>query len=245
MKPTITSSQVRPFFGYYGGKWRDALKHYPEPQHATIIEPFAGSAGFSLRYAAKKVILCDIDPIIVAVWQFLLRAKAKEILSLPDLAPNTSVADLKVSQEAKWLIGFWLNRGVAQPCKNPSKWMREGIYPNSFWGNRVRNTIAAQIDAIRHWEVHNLNYTACPAPHMATWFIDPPYETTGRHYRFGAKQIDYQALSAWCKSRSGQVIVCENHGASWLPFRDLGNTKTTRVGRQSKEVYWLNTFSVP
>ena len=54
--------QLRPFFGYYGGKWRDALKHYPEPDHETIVEPFAGSAGFSLRYAHRKIILCEIDP---------------------------------------------------------------------------------------------------------------------------------------------------------------------------------------
>jgi hypothetical protein len=29
----------------------------------------------------------------------------------------------------------------------------------------------------------------------------------------------------------------------WLPFRELGSTKTTRAARRSKEVYWLNTFS--
>ncbi len=60
---------LRPFFGYYGGKWRDAIKHYPEPQHDTIVEPFAGSAGYSLRYANRKVILCEIDPVLASVWQ--------------------------------------------------------------------------------------------------------------------------------------------------------------------------------
>jgi hypothetical protein len=242
---SIDIPQLRPFFGYYGGKWRDALKHYPEPQHATIVEPFAGSAGFSLRYAARKVILCEVDPVLAAVWRYLIRVKAKEILSIPDLAPGESVDDLKVSQEAKWLVGFWLNRGAASPRKSPSKWMREGIRPGSFWGDRVRNTIASQVDAIRHWELHNRSYADCPAPRAATWFVDPPYEAAGRYYRFGSGQIDYPALGAWCKSRPGQVIVCENGGATWLPFRDLAEVKTTRADRRSKEVYWLNTFGAP
>jgi hypothetical protein len=50
--------RLRPFFGYYGGKWRDAVKHYPPPEHTRIVEPFAASAGYSLRYPDRKVILC-------------------------------------------------------------------------------------------------------------------------------------------------------------------------------------------
>ena len=234
--------QLRPFFGYYGGKWRDALKHYPEPKHATIVEPFAGSAGFSLRHFKRKVILCEADPVLAEVWRYLIQVKAKEILSIPNLGADESVDDLKVSQEAKWLVGFWLNRGVASPRKSPSRWMREGIRPGSFWGDRVRQTIASQVDAIRHWKVRHASYSACPTLRAATWFIDPPYQTTGRHYRFGSKQLDYDALAAWCKSRPGQVIVCENNGATWLPFRELSDVKTTRADRRSKEVYWLDTF---
>ena len=61
---------MRPFFGFYGGKWRDAPKHYPFPEHDTIVEPFAGSAGYSVRYSDRNVILgekekaasqCDYD----------------------------------------------------------------------------------------------------------------------------------------------------------------------------------------
>ena len=31
-------STMRPFFGFYGGKWRDAPKYYPAPEHDTIVE---------------------------------------------------------------------------------------------------------------------------------------------------------------------------------------------------------------
>lgn len=233
-------SLLRPFFGYYGGKWRDALRHYPEPTFDTVIEPFAGSAGYSLRYADRRVILCEIDPVLAAIWRYLIKAKSSEILAIPDLEHDQSVDDLKLCQEAKWLVGLWLNRGIASPRKTPSKWMRDKIRPGSFWGERVRKTIASQVNAIRHWKVLNGSYVDCPTSRKATWFIDPPYEKAGKHYRFGSELIDYDALALWCRERSGQVIVCENAGANWLPFRDLGDVKTTRSNRRSKEVVWIS-----
>ena len=41
---SVSAPELRPFFGFYGGKLRDALKHHPAPQHDTIIEPFARRA---------------------------------------------------------------------------------------------------------------------------------------------------------------------------------------------------------
>jgi site-specific DNA-adenine methylase len=237
------SPQLRPFFGYYGGKWRNALKHYPSPEHETIIEPFAGSAGYSLRHADRNVILCELDPILAEVWRYLLRVKPKEIRAIPDLKPTQTIHDLRVPQEAKWLVGLWLNRGAPAPRPGPSKWMREGIRPGCFWGERVRETIASQVEFIRHWRIYNCSYDECPTSRKATWFVDPPYENAGRHYRFGSDRIDYRALATWCRSRPGQVIVCENEGATWLPFRELADAKTTRATRRSKEVYWLDAFA--
>jgi len=232
--------QLRPFFGYYGGKWRDAVKLYPTPSFKTIIEPFAGSAGYALRYASNDIILCEIDSVIAAVWTYLINVSSKEILGIPDLDIDGSVDDLKICQEAKWLVGFWLNRGAARPRKTPSRWMRDKIRPGSFWGNRVRTTIAAQLEYIRHWKVFNCSYTECPTPKAATWFVDPPYEAAGKHYRFGSEQLDYKSLATWCRSRPGQVIVCENDGATWLPFKELAETKTTRASKRSKEVVWVS-----
>jgi site-specific DNA-adenine methylase len=231
---------MRPFFSYYGAKWRDALNNYPSPKQDTIIEPFAGSAGYSLRYANHKIILCEIDPVLSEVWRYLIRVKAKEILAIPDLDREGTVDSLKVPQEAKWLVGFWLNRGAASPRQSPSKWMREGLRPGSFWGPRVRQTIASQVDTIRHWQIFNCSYADyCPTSRAATWFVDPPYETAGRHYRFGSEQMDYAALGVWCRSRRGEAIVCENEGATWLPFRRVAMTKTTRAGRRSAEAVWI------
>ena len=69
---------MKPFFTYYGGKYRAAPK-YPAPRHETIVEPFAGSAGYSVRHFARDVRLYDVDPIIVGVWSYLTRTPADEI----------------------------------------------------------------------------------------------------------------------------------------------------------------------
>jgi site-specific DNA-adenine methylase len=231
---------MRPFFGFYGGKWRDAVKNYPAPEFETIVEPFAGSAGYSVRYANLKVVLCEKDPTIAAMWEYLIKATPKEIRHLPDMPlDGSTVDDLKVCAEAKSLIGFWLNRAASSPRKSPSKWMRDQIRPGSFWGERVRETIATQVDAIKHWKIHNVSYEDCPVRGDATWFIDPPYEYAGTHYRHGAAGMNYGALAEWCRARPGQVIVCENEGAGWLPFDPVGDVKTTRRGRRSHEVVWI------
>lgn len=236
---------LRPFFGYYGGKWRDALRNYPAPMHDTIVEPFAGSAGYALRHAERRVLLCERDPQIASVWRYLLRASPKEILAIPDLPADGSVDDLTLPQEARWLVGLWLNRAAARPRKSPSKWMRDKIRPGSFWGRRVRETIASQVEAIRHWQLIEGDYSACEVEGPATWFIDPPYQLAGQHYHHSSRDIDFERLSQWCRGRRGQVIVCENEGADWLPFKLLDTVKTTRAGRRSREVVWLGNSLAP
>lgn len=240
----MASKGLRPFFGYYGGKWRDALRNYPPPKHDLIVEPFAGSAGYALRYPEKKVVLCELDPQIAAVWRYLLSVRPKEILDIPDVPLDGSVDDLQICEEAKWLVGLWLNRAVARPRKAPSKWMRIKIRPGSFWGDRVRTTIATQLNTIRHWRLIEGDYTSYERKGLATWFIDPPYQTAGQHYHYGSQDIDFEKLAAWCRKREGQVIVCENEGADWLPFKSLDSVKTTRSGRRSKEVIWLRDGSI-
>jgi hypothetical protein len=78
-----------------------------------------------------------------------------------------------------------------------------------------------------------------------TWFIDPPYVDAGKNYPCGSKDINYDHLAAWCRSRKGQVIVCENEGATWLPFEPCiqnkrGATFDSGVSRRRTEMIWTN-----
>jgi hypothetical protein len=230
------SMTLRPFFSFYGGKWR-AYKKYPEPTFKRIVEPFAGSAGYSTRYPDRDVILYERDEKIAGVWDYLIHATESEIRSLP--VGDHLFEDVAIGQEARWLIGFWLNHGTTQPSKSPSAWMRAGKHDTSFWGPEIRERIASQQQYIRHWKINHGSYL-CAGNYQATWFIDPPYQTpAGRHYKYD--DINYDVLGKWCQERFGQVIVCEQSGADWLPFQSIGAFKST-LG-QTKEVAWIKEAS--
>ena len=230
-----------PFFTYFGGKWRVA-RQYPEPLYGHIIEPFAGAAGYALRHYTHEVTLVEKDPVLVDLWRYLIAATPKEIRTLPLIGKTQSVDALDICPAARSLIGFWLNKGNTHPCKTPSSWMRQEIRPKSFWGPEIRERVAQQVSQISHWQIIEGDFFTAPDC-AATWFIDPPYQNAGKHYRFPAAGIDYTFLSAWCRRRGGQVLVCENDGAAWLPFYPFADIKSTpgrhRTGR-SKEVIWTN-----
>ena len=73
---------MRPFCVFYGGKWKLA-RYYGPPQHDEVRETFAGFAGYSTYWEPKRVTLIERDPVIAGVWRYLIKATAKEILSLP------------------------------------------------------------------------------------------------------------------------------------------------------------------
>jgi hypothetical protein len=230
---------MRPFFSFFGSKWRVAL-HYPQPTYNTIIEPFAGSAGYSLRYPEWQIKLFDADPVICELWGYLIHVSPAEIRRLP--VQFDHIDDLNLCQESKSLIGFWLNKGTTVPSKSASKWMREyqSCQPGTYWGEKIKERIALQVPLIRHWTIAHASYHTIP-DQFATWFIDPPYEVAGKAYKF--HDIGYPALGDWCQSRTGQVIVCENAGAAWLPFtpfRTIKGLEGKRGGKKSVEVIWAN-----
>lgn len=228
------SGSLRPFIRYYGGKWC-AAPRYPIPRYCRIIEPFAGSAGYSLRYPYMNIVMYDANGVICGIWDYLIRTPSDEIRRLP--AKVTHVNNLKVCQEAKWLIGFWINSATTHPCLSPSAWMRDNTVAGRFWSDSIRDRIADQVSDIRHWKIFNKSYEYAPND-KATWFIDPPYQgKCGEAYRH---QVDnYYDLADWCRSRSGQVIVCEQSGADWLPFRPFGMIKSAS-GRRTKKKGWSN-----
>lgn len=232
--------RLRPFFYYYGGKYR-ATKNlfYPAPKFDTIIEPFAGAAGYSTNHHERKVILCEIDPKIAALWRYLINVSSQEILGL-QLDANCA-DDLRCCEEAKYLIGFYWNHATTQPMMRPTSWFKSGKRPKSYWGKEVRERIATQVTQIRHWKIIEGSYESL-LNLQATWFIDPPYQAShGRYYKFS--NVDYNHLSAWCTSRNGQVIVCESSGANWLPFERAGQLRTNSGPRgktHSEEMVWCN-----
>lgn len=230
-------SSLKPFWRYYGGKWR-AAPRYPAPQHSTIIEPFAGAAGYAMRYPDRRIVLIEKYPVVAGIWRYLTRVTASEVLRIP-LVEDVDDLPPWVPEEARNLVGFSMNAAVPSPRKTLSagrKKLRNMGRVFEGWSEAQRERVAAQVGAIRHWQVIEGDYTA--APHVeATWFIDPPYNNKAGSYYVHAV-LNYQALGEWCRSRPGQTIVCENEGADWLPFRPFATLKAGVNGHGSREVIW-------
>jgi len=200
-------------FTFYGTK-KKLAKYYPFPQYDCIIEPFAGAAQYSLygNNWQKQVLLVDKDTKIISIWNYLIQAFPSDILSLPDLKEGDNVDNFKqLSQEENWLIGFCINPGSACPKKTARA--------RSRW-NKNKLDIAGNLYKIKHWKAILGDYADVPNQ-LATWFIDSPYQYGGEYYRINNSKLDYPKLAEWCLNREGQVIVCENSKADWLPFTPL------------------------
>lgn len=230
---------MRPFFSYYGAKYTGA-KHYGPPRRDVVIEPFAGSACYSTRWAPRRVFLYDVSPDICALWDFLIRCSERDIAALPDRFEHyDEVRALPAG--ARMLVSFWVSKGRAEPSGTLSPWYFQ--YRNAHdcrvWGAAVKRRIIAQKPLIAGWSVDCLSWDKVPM-REAHWHVDPPYNNAaGRRYPHA--KVDFATLGAWCQALPGAVDVCENDGAAWLPFEPLYEVVTARgrrSGAVSKEVVW-------
>lgn len=222
--------QLNAFFPYFGSKVRLAT-NYPLPRYQTVIEPFAGSAGYALRHYYLKVNLYDLNPIIVGIWDFLIKASSADIKALP--LEEDKIQGL--SDEKKNFIGFWFSRSQVAPQKKISKLGLTNKYPWAYWSEDIRERIAFQVCFIKHWRVALKSYSEIPNQ-TATWFIDPPYQSAGKKYPFG-RDLNFDSLGTYSKTRQGQVIVCENGSASWLPFTFLYANKSINKKETNELVF--------
>ena len=231
---------MRPFWTYFGRKWRIAPR-YPKPLYSRIVEPFAGAAGYSLRYPSHDVVLIEKNPMIADMWRWLISAPVRDVLELPRLPESGRIDDVEWPCEAaRNLAGFWITRGATHPNRVASAWMRDPRYALWSWGEHAVCRIASQVERIRHWTIIQADYADAPRE-AATWFVDPPYIAQGDRYRYGAKDVDFERLGQWCRGLPGQAIVCEQAGADWLPFEFFHLAKANESvsgGKSSAEVVW-------
>lgn len=158
---------LRPFFPFYGSKWR-SVPFYPAPAYSTIIEPFAGSAGYSLAYPQRNIVLVDADPTIAALWRYLTRVSSDEILRLPDIEPGEDVHDRISLPEARALVGFWINRGSSTPKRLRSAFSSRTDKAQLVWGGagaRAYRRPASFHPALAHHR-GKLRKRRCPAVNL-------------------------------------------------------------------------------
>ena len=212
-------------FSYYGSKSK-VVDLYPSPKFGKIIEPFAGSARYSLKYFDRDILIVDKYDVIFKVWKYLQQASEADIMGLPEPKYKESIEHLNLSEGERLLMGFMVAGGIAHPQKIVQQF--SDIPAN-------KKAIAKQLYKIRHWKIVQGSYDEIENVEAA-WFIDPPYQVGGHKYH--ERKIDFQALGEWCKARNGQAIVCENTKANWLPFypmREMSGAYSTTT-----EAIWSN-----
>ena len=212
-------------FYYFGRKSRVAHK-YPRPRFETVIEPFAGSAAFSLHWKPSKAFLIDRDQRVVDLWHRLI---------------GMGVEGLKAAEPPK--IGsestdFWHFVSIASKTSSTISKMTVSEYSNRGW-EFGRKIALRELETAKGFDYVQGDYTDAPDIE-ATWFIDPPYQYPRQGYKFGRLQMDFDRLRDWVMTRRGQVIVCEQAGADWLPFEPFCTQQTTQA-TPTKEVIWTRT----
>lgn len=224
-------------WSYYGAKTK-VVHLYPKPKYDRIIEPFAGSARYALRYFEHDVLLVDKSETIVEIWKWLQQCSPSDVLNLPKLKPTQKTTDYNLTKVERAFLGFLVQRGVSRPGITTSAWKDTNSSPTV--ADDLKR-IAASLFKIKHWTIQLGEYSDAPDV-IATHFIDPPYEFGGHKYPHSSRAIDFTQLSDWCMSRKGQVIVCENERATWMDFKPLAEQQGIR--RSSVEAIWTNEHTV-
>lgn len=230
-----TPGTPRCLFSYYGGKSKIAAQ-YPVPKYPLVIEPFGGSGAYAFRHAAQRVWLNDARPEVAAVYQFLGSPSCAEMIARyvhPHYHEGECPAQQALSDGAPLGLAWWLAIEARSGKYAPSldvvvtKW---GAIKSLAHARARFTTIARKVG---HWMFTGLDYRSLPDVE-ATWFIDPPYTTTGHVYQMPL--LNYTELAHWCRARKGHVMVCEQAGASWLDFQDVDDV--VRGMQFTAEVVW-------
>lgn len=219
-------------WSYYGAK-TNIIDYYPAPKFDKIIEPFAGTARYALKYFDRDILLVDKYDIIIKIWKWLQLCSQSDIDKLPRLKKGESLHDYTFDcEEAKLLTSFTI--GFISCTPRWTATIKVEQRPNH--ANNMLKNIASQLWKIKHWKIELGTYEDIPNQ-KATWFIDAPYQKNrGEHYKHS--NIDFEFLKKWTVQREGQIIVCESGEADWLPFIPFVKQKT-RGGWQN-ELIWTN-----
>lgn len=249
LRPSTASDRPRTLaamFYFYGGKRRLA-RFYPAPEYPTIVEPFAGSAAYSVIHLVpvkgvrrvEKVILVEKDPRVCEIWERLLSMSEDDLLKYPIPKAGSRTDDFLLMTSA---------------CSNRIARTQEMIVTTRMPVvlRRMFKQIAKVLPYVQgRVKIIEGNYTKAPNIE-ATWFIDPPYHVNGRPQSRGmgyaegcnSAALDYAKLAEWCRHRKGQKIVCEQDGADWLPFEHLRLARNS-IGQNTTEVMWVESARAP
>ena len=213
---------------YYYGRKKQLAGHYPSPAFDTIIEPFAGSAAYSLYrdHWKRNVLLVERDERVAEVWRWLIEdARPEELLKLPELKVGDRSSEFLHIIHAATKMAFAYKTIKITPV----------LARNWEISRRV---MAANLHKVKHWKIVKGDYTNVPDI-KATRFIDPPYKgAPGLGYKYSSKTLDYLELANWANTRSGEIICCEGNYGDYLPFEPLVLCKGVAGKISEERIYY-------
>lgn len=190
------------------------------------------------------MLINELNPRIYRLWLYLQKATELEILMLPRLEKGQRISLVSnLKEEQRILLSLHARRGSSKTTAD--RVTSFGLGVNGEAGG-VRSGgiktfkfgLASKLNRIRHWSISCCDFRKLENVE-ATWFIDPPYQKIATKYETHTT-IDYSRLAEWCRSRKGQVIVCEQSGADWLPFRRFHYNRAAAKKTYSMEMIWTN-----
>jgi len=244
------SKVTGPLFKWFGSKWLSSKK-LPPPEFDTIIEPFAGSAGYSLRYCRERtVLLAETDPHILCLWSWLINDTTEALIrEIPiNVKVGTDIRTLGMCRGQELLLKTWQRTNNVGNCWTVSPW---GNMPGQ-WTANTRSRVASEFHVVKDWKIYENGIELLYQQHLpdVTYFVDPPYQF---NYQYKAKAIDYTKLAQCLRLKHGQVIVCEavepktERVPTWLPFQPFGSRITSRrkadCHHHSKELLYQHTLA--
>jgi hypothetical protein len=195
------------------------------------VEPFAGAAGYALRYRDRKVFLYDADPQVMTIWAMIVQNRKLDKRLPRDLPVGADARELTRDEDVLCLLRY--SAGVASI---------KGQWKVSAWGSKAwpltRRRIVEEAPTVSHWRGECLSFERAPN-RAATWYVDPPYSVCGVG-NYTHSVVDYSAIADCVLNKwRGQRIVCEEDGANWLPFEKLVARRNSRNG-----VKWESMFHI-
>lgn len=217
-----------PLLKWFGSKWLSA-KRLPPPEYPTLIEPFAGGAGYACRFPERNVVLAESDPHLYALWRWLIsEATEGDIREIPlNLPEGTDIRSVGLSYGQSLLLKTWQRTNNVGSCWTISPW---GNKPGQ-WTANTRARVAAEVGEVKHWEIHPDGLDLLRREREATWFVDPPYQY---NYQYRQPSPVYDVLARLIQGQKGQIIVCEaacpktGSVPQWLPFLPFAERVTSR-----------------
>lgn len=217
---------------YYYGRKKQIGKYYPAPNYDTIIEPFAGSAAYSLRedHWKNRVILIEKDKKVADIWNWLIEEATPETIS--------ALPELKVGEKSSEFLNI-IHAATKMAFKYKTIKVTAVLARNWEISKRV---MAENLYKVKDWEIRNLDYSESPLIE-ATWFIDPPYkDAPGLGYAHSSAHLDYSKLANWISNLKGDIIACEGMFGDYLPFEDLMELKGVAGKSSTEKLYYRSDF---